>query len=715
MRENLGILRMNALRGLLDRNERGEVSMVKSRCVFAAVLVALVGFASVSHAQVTQAAAEARARALVSRMTLDEKIAQMHGIRDGDRFRLIPALPRLKIPEFHITNGPAGVSHGSGGPQLPATALPSPTALAATWDLKLAHLYGAVGGTEALALGNQLLEGPDVNIIRVPQNGRAFENYSEDPWLTSRIAVADIEGIQSAGALANVKHFLANNQESNRMTINEIIGERELREIELPGFEAAVKEAHVASVMCAYPRINGDYACENIPYLDGILRKEWKFDGFVISDFGATHSTVQSMQAGLDAEFPTGRFYTDALKKAIEDGKVPQAALDKALIRRYAKMIEFGFFDGGKRVPALDVLKDGAASRTIAEQGMVLLKNEGSILPLDRAKLKLVGLIGTYAVRPLTGGGGSADVLPLYTINPDDGIQRMVIPGGYQGGSRSVDGSNLDEAVKLAKASTVAVVMVGSNEGEGSDHPIDLSAADNKLIEAVAAANPKTVVVLKTGGAVTMPWLDKVAAVLEAWYPGEEDGNAVARVLFGEVNPSGKLPVTFPVSAQDTLARDPAAYPGNGKEVTYKEGINVGYRWYQTNGIKPLFPFGYGLSYTTFSYSNLAVSALPGHKGTLVTFQVRNTGKVAGTEVAQVYLGFPQIEEGNEAPRQLKGFEKVSLAPGESKTVRISLNPRTFSYWSTTKHDWAVVPGEYKILVGASSEDIRLEGAQQAP
>ena len=297
--------------------------MVKS-IAFAVVLLALTPFVSSEQTLASHAAARARAIAIVSRMTLDEKIDQMHGIRDGQEFRLIPALLRLGVPEFHITNGPAGVSLGWGGPQKPATALPSPTALAATWDLDLARLYGAVGGSEALALGSQLLEGPDINIIRVPQNGRAFENYSEDPFLTSRMAVADIRGIQSVGALANVKHFLANNQETNRNSINEIIDERALREIYLPGFEASVKEGHVASLMCAYPRINGDFACENNAYLNDILRKEWKFDGFVISDFGATHSTAKSLEAGLDAEFPMGRYYAEPLKQAVQSGQVSQ-------------------------------------------------------------------------------------------------------------------------------------------------------------------------------------------------------------------------------------------------------------------------------------------------------------------------------------------------------------------------------------------------------
>ena len=648
-------------------------------------------------------------------MTLDEKIAQMHGIREGDKFRVMAAVPRLNVPELHITNGPAGVSMGSGGPQKPATALPSPTALAATWDPALAHLYGAVGGIEALALGSQLLEGPDINIIRVPQNGRAFENYSEDPFLTSRIAVADIEGIQSAGAMANVKHFLANNQETNRNSINEVIGERALREIYLPGFEASVKEGHVASLMCAYPRINGDFACENKAYLNDILRKEWKFDGFVISDFGAAHSTAKSMEAGLDVEFPMGRFYTEPLKQAVESGQVSKAELDEALVRRFTKMIEFGLIGTQKKVPALDVVKDGLASRKIAEAGMVLLKNDGGVLPLDRTKLRGVALIGPYAVRTLTGGGGSADVLPLYTIEPINGLRGQIQPMGFRGGVQVADGNDVAAAAKLAKASDVAIVMVGANEGEGADHPIDLSPDQNKLIETVVAANPKTIVVLKTGSAVPMPWLDKVAAVLEAWYPGEEDGNAVADVLFGVVNPSGKLPVSFPKSAEDTLARNPEQYPGNGKEVHYTEGIAVGYRWFETNGIKPLFPFGYGLSYTTFGYSKPSVAALPGHKGVTVTFEIQNTGKIAGAEVAQVYVGFPQIEEGNEPPRQLKGFQKVFLEPGATKTLTVTLNPRAFSYWSTEKHDWVIQPGSYKIMIGASSEDIRLETATEAP
>jgi beta-glucosidase len=608
-----------------------------------------------------------------------------------------------------MTNGPAGPSLGWGGRQKPATAMPSPTALAASWDVALAREYGAVIGAESLATGARLIEAPDINIIRVPQNGRAFENFSEDPYLNSRMAVADVEGIQSTGALANIKHYFANNQETNRMTINELIDERAMREIYFPAFEACIKEAHAASIMCAYPIVNGTHVCENKPLLKDILQ-EWGFDGFVISDNGAVHSTVPSMKAGLDFEFGMGRFYAEPLKQAVVSGQLAESAIDNALIRRLAKMIEFGLFQPVKD-PALDVLKDGRISREIAEQSLVLLKNDSALLPLNGAKLRKVALIGPYAVRALPGGSGSADVLPTYTIEPSNGVRQQLLPGGFASRLETIDGNDLEEAAKLAKESEVAIVMVGANQGEGSDHPIDLSPAQNKLIEIVAGANPKTVVVLKTGSAITMPWIDRVAAVIEAWYPGQEDGYAVARVLFGEVNPSGKLPITFPVSGQDTLARNSDQYPGNGKEVHYSEGINVGYRWFATNGIKPLYPFGYGLSYTTFEYSKPRLVSSEHKPEATVSFEVKNTGKFAGAEIAQIYVGFPAITEGDEPPRQLKGFQKVNLLPGESRTLAIRLDARAFSYWSVLKHEWLVVPGDYKVMIGASSEDIRQESS----
>jgi beta-glucosidase len=585
--------------------------------------------------------------------------------------------------------------------------LPSPISLAASWDVNLARRFGEIEGLESRALGNELLEAPDVNIVRIPQSGRAFETYGEDPFLTSRLAVANIEGIQSKGVIANVKHYLANEQETDRGKINEIIAERPLREIYMPAFEAAVKEAHVASVMCAYPRLNGLYNCENPPILEDVLRKEWKFNGFVTSDFGAVHSTVPSLQAGLDLEMPSGIYFGAELKKAVEAGQVSEALIDKALIRRFAKMIEFGLFGKHPPAPAIPIFEHGKVSREIAEQSIVLLKNEGGLLPLDDKTVKSIAVLGPYAVRARSGGGGSSRVIPFYSIEPFDGIAGHA-SNAYD--CELLDGTDIDEAVAAAKRREVAIVMVGDDQGEDHDHSIQLTDAENKLVSAVAAANPRTIVVLKSGAAITMPWLDQVHAVVEAWYPGEEDGNAVARVLFGDVNPSGKLPISFPASAHDTLARNPEQYPGDHREVHYTEGLEVGYRWFQANALKPLFPFGFGLSYTEFKYSDLKVVHGSASGSSTVTVRVTNTGKRSGAEVVQLYLGFPPIPEGDEAGRQLKGFSKVALEPGESKLVSIALNARSFSYWSVAAHDWKVPSGVFQVMVGSSSEDIRLQG-----
>ena len=648
----------------------------------------------------------ARARSIVSRMTLDEKIAQVHGIRDAQYFRYVPGVKRLGIPPLRITNGPAGVGHGGSSPPLRATALPAPIALAASWDVNLARRYGELAGEETRELGSDLLESPDINIIRVPQNGRAFESFTEDPYLNARLAVASIEGTQGTGALANVKHFVANNQEEGRRTIDERIDERSLREIYLPGFEYSVHEAKVASVMCAYQRVNGAFNCENMPLLDEILRKEWRFPGFVISDYGAVHSTIPSALSGLDLEMPTGKFFAEDLKTAVQNRAVPVSRLDDMLVRRYAEMIRFGIFDQRANPKPLPVLEHGRTAREIAEQGMVLLKNQDNLLPLDYLKLNSLALIGPDAVRTKTGGGGSSKVVPLYTIAPFDGIS------AHMQLSKRVDlldGNDVAAAVAAAKKDDVAVVMVGDDEAEGHDHPIELTPAQNDLIQAIAAANPRTIVVLKSGSAMLMPWLDSVHAVLEAWYPGQEDGNAVADVLFGNVNPSGKLPITFPRHVQDTPAGDPGRYPGDGRTVHYSEELKVGYRGYQANHVEPLFPFGFGLSYTTFSFSALKVTASPGGKHSAqVQFRVTNTGQRAGAEVTQVYVGFPSIPTGDEPPRQLKGFRKIMLAPGESRELTVPLNERSFSYWSSKEHAWRVQPGSYSIEVGSSSQDLPL-------
>lgn len=644
--------------------------------------------------------ATTRARRLVARMTLDEKIAQVHGIKDATHFRFVPGVPRLGIPELRVTNGPAGVGPGGAGSQQPATAWPAPIALAASWDTELARTYGRMAADEARSLGSNLLESPDINIARVPQGGRVFESYGEDPYLVSRLAVANIEGIQSTGMIANVKHYVANNQETDRGSINEIIGERPLHEIYMPAFEASVKEAHVASLMCAYPRVNGFYNCENKLLLGDLLRKEWDFDGFITSDFGAVHSTTASVLAGLDLELPTGVYFSGALRKAVDSGEMPIEVIDGMLIRRYAKMMERGWFGPQPNAIPIPVLAHGAVARTIATQSMVLLKNDGELLPLDREAVQSAALLGPYAVRQMTGGGGSSHVIPLYSVAPADGLNAALLS---QTKLVILDGYDIDAAVAAAKRAQVAIVMVGDDEGEDHDHSIELPKAQNRLIAAVAKANPKTIVVLKSGSAVLMPWLSDVPAVLEAWYPGEEDGNAVADVLFGKVNPSGKLPLTFPRSVKDTLASNQDQFPGDGKTVHYSEGLNVGYRAYTSHGAPPLFPFGFGLSYTSFRFDDLNVTLLRDDTHVSIRFRVTNTGTRVGAEVAQLYLSFPLIAEGNEPPQQLKGFRKVMLRPGESKIVNFQLDPRALSFWSERSHAWKIAPGEFHVTVGDSS------------
>ena len=652
--------------------------------------------------------AVARAKALVARMTLDEKIAQLHGIQTPDHYRYVPGIPQLGIPPLGITNGPAGAGPGQQSPQLRATALPAPISVAASWDLGLARRYGALAARESRDLGSDLLEGPDVNIIRNPQGGRSFESFTEDPYLDSQLAVASIDGIQREHVLANVKHFIANNQETHRMSIDEWVGERALHEIYMPAFKAAVQRADVASIMCAYPKVNGTFNCQNKPLLTGALRKEWHFKGFVMSDYGAVHSTIPSALNGLDLEMPTGKYFGSALKTAVLQGDVPISAINDMLVRRYATMMRFGLFGPLPELSPIPVLQDGKASRKMAEQGMVLLKNSNGLLPLDAQTVQSIALIGPYAVRANTGGGGSSHVWPLDTIPPADGIAAHIIHDRLS----VLDGCDLKAAVAAAKRANIAIVMVGDSDTEGRDQSLELPGTQNALIEAVAAANPHTIVVLKTGSAVLMPWLHSVAAVVEAWYPGEEDGDAVANVLFGKVDPSGKLPITFPMNVDQTPARNPSTYPGNGQEVHYTEGIEVGYRWYLSHNAQPLFPFGFGLSYTTFSFSSLKViPGLDGSRSAEVHFRVTNTGHRAGAEVAQVYVGFPNLAEGNEPPRQLKGFRKIYLAPGQSREVTVRLNAAAFSYWSIKSHTWRVQPGRYSIQVGSSSEDLPLSAS----
>jgi beta-glucosidase len=646
---------------------------------------------------------EERARQLVAQMTLDEKISQIHMLDVKAHPREVPGIERLGIPAFKITNGPAGAGPGDRSPTEPATALPAALALAASWDTALAERFGQLIGQEVAARGEHLLEAPGVNIARVPQNGRNFEYFGEDPWLASRLAVAEIRGVQSERVIAEVKHFAANNQEAARKTINEVIDERTLREIYLPAFEAAVKEANVGAVMAAYPSVNGEFGCENTHLLQDILRHDWGFTGFVQSDYTATRDAVRSAHAGLDLAMKPDH-YSAEMKAAVLNGAVPERLVDQMVARRLTQMAKFGMLDGERVPQPIPAQEHGTLAREIGEQCVVLLKNAGPQLPLDRTKVRSIAVIGPAAEGARTGGGGSSAVTPLYTVAPVDGIKQAA------GATVSVTyhlGDKLNEATEAAKAADVAIVMVGNKDAENHDRTsLALPDDQDALIAAVAAVNPHTIVVLKTGGAVLMPWLDRVPAVLEAWYPGEEDGNIVAAVLFGAANPSGKLPLTFPNSDRQVPASAPEQYPGVNGTATYSERLLVGYRWYDERNEAPLFPFGFGLSYTTFEISHLSLTT-PGASGSRqLSVEVRNTGHRAGAEVVQVYVSAPS--SAGEPPRQLKGFAKVSLAPAETKRVTITLDPRAFSIWSVQKNIWVVVAGTHTVYVGSSSRNLPL-------
>ena len=654
----------------------------------------------------------ARAEAIVAKMTLAQKVMEMHGIQDADHQRYVPGIASLGIPPLVVTNGPAGVGPGDPHTQAPATALPAPELLAATWDPSQAGAYGRVMGTESADLGNSLLEGTDVNVVRVPQNGRAFENYGEDPYLASQLAVANIKGVQSAGVIGEVKHFDAYSQENNRFALNENVDERTLHEIYDPPFQAAVQQGGADAVMCAYPKVNGTFSCENNELLTTDLRDDWGFQGFVTSDFGATHSTVPSIEAGMNLEMPTGVYYDTALTTAVQDGQVSVSTIDNLLVRRFATMIRIGLFDHPRTITPIPAQADGAVSREIADQGIVLLRNQPGVLPLNPSASQSIAVIGPYAGAASTGGGGSSHVDPLYTVSPVAGITGAV---GSHATVTYNDGSDPAAAAALAKSSSVAIVMVGDNETEGTDRTsLALSGNQDALVEAVAAANPKTIVVLKSGAPVLMPWVGSVAGIVEAWYPGEEDGDAVADVLFGRVDPSGKLPLTFPVQASDVPANTPAQYPGVNGTATFSEGVFIGYRHYDEADIAPLFPFGFGLSYTDFAFSGLSVRPGAGGKVT-VSAVVTNTGHRRGAEVAQLYVGDPSSSAVPEPPDQLEGFAKVSLAPGQHQRVTFTLDARSFSYWDTAANGWRVAGGQYRISVGDSSRNLPLTASVRLP
>jgi beta-glucosidase len=689
-------------------------AMSRSLAVIVVVLgiaVAPVASAGAAVPNGRHPSAEQRAAALVAQMTLDEKISQTHTTLKGAGgiARFVPGVPRLGIPDFLITNGPAGVGTGAVPQQPNATALPAPVALAASFDTTLAHDYGVVEGRETGDVGHSLIEAPDVNMVRVYRNGRAFENYGEDPYLAGRLAVANIDGIQSQGVLAEVKHYAANDQEQDRKTVHEVIDDRTLHEIHLPAFEDAVKQGHVAAVMCAYPNVNDAFMCENRHLIDDVLRKQWGFSGFVQSDASATHTAAGSVAAGQDLELRDHGPYDEELRQAVVDGQVSMSALDTLIIRRLATEIRAGLFEHPRTITPIDAAAGGAVARRVADQSAVLLKNAANQLPLNASTVHSVAVIGPYAGVAHPGGGGSSHVNPLYTVSPVDGIARRGVT------VTSSNGSDTAAAATLAGAADVAVVVIGDVEREGADRPsLSLTGNQDQLVKSVVAANPHTVVVLNSGAPVLMPWVDDVPAILQAWYPGEEDGNALAALLFGDVNPSGKLPVTFPRTETQTPVNTPERYPGVNGTAVYSEQLQVGYRWYDAQGEAPLFPFGYGLSYTSFAFSHPRVTPVLWPCGQVtVDVDVTNTGSRAGAEVAQVYLTFPAVA--GEPPRQLKGFQKVDLRPGERRHLRFTLDQRAFSVWDSTAQRWTPVTGRFQVSIGDSSRDLPLSAPVIVP
>jgi beta-glucosidase len=844
-------------------------------------------------------AVDQRVEALLGQMTLANKIDMATGEFCNLYGFFNAPVPRLKIPALSMADGPAGVRIAGSNPVNDgnATAMPAPIALAATWDVNLAKSYGDVLGDESFATGHNVLLGPAIDIVRTALGGRGFETFGEDPFLSSEIAVPYTQAIQAHPVLANAKHASLYNQETERLNdahgLNVIVDERPMIEIYMPTFEAVIKRANIGTAMCAFNKVNGAYECEDAVSID-LLRNTFGLQGFIMSDYGATRSTVPSALAGLDQEQPAEHFYGQALSDAVSNGQVPQEILDGKMRHILRPMFEHKLFDQPVQIGTFDAQAHAAIARTVAEQSIVLLKNTDNALPLAAANLKSIAVIGGDAANASAQGGGSSKVKSAYGVTPLDGITTLVgsgvtvthtegtdpitaanqIPGGEhavpssvlepaggEAGAHGLQGSyylNTDfsgtpavtrvdrqvavmmgfmnfgfaaqalptlpseftvapfsarwtgtltvpvtgeytftltsrgratlliggspvipdtashtlapssgtvqlnagekhniqvdyvaehetinteggtvggevllswtppegavepgiaAAAEAAKAADVAIVVVRDFEAEGRDRPsITLPNNQDQLIAEVAKANPRTIVVVQTGAPIAMPWLDNVPAVIEAWYGGQEQGNAIAAALFGSVNPSGKLPVSFPKSLEEAPASTPEQFPGVNGVVNYSEGIFVGYRWFDNENVEPLFPFGYGLSYTTFTYDGLQIdnpAPVDGQQQPVkVSFNVTNSGQRSGAELAQVYVGkLPGAVE--TPPRQLAGFTKVALDPGASQTVSVQINPRSLSYWDTDMGAWVTPPGTVPIYVGSSSRDVRLTGSAQ--
>ena len=695
---------------------------------------------------------EKRVEDALSRMTLEEKVAILHA---QSKFSSA-GVPRLGIPEVWCTDGPHGIRpevlwdewDQAGWTNDSCTAFPALTCLAATWNPEMSALYGKSIGEEARYREKDILLGPGVNIYRTPLNGRNFEYMGEDPYLSLRMVVPYIEEVQKNGVAACVKHFALNNQETHRHGIDVEVDDRALNEIYLPAFKAAVQEGGAWAVMGAYNKYKGEHCCHNRYLLNDILKRDWAFDGVVVSDWGGTHDTKQAAENGLDMEFGS---WTDGLSwgasnaydnyylaapylDMLRKGEASTATLDDKA-RRVLRLIFRTAMNTRKPFGSLNSPEHLAAARRIAGEGMVLLKNEGGVLPIDLGRAKTIAVVGENAIKMMTVGGGSSSLKVRHEYTPLEGIRAAAagkaeviyergyvgdVTGDYNGVKTGQDLSeSRSEAQLIADAAAAArkadaVIFVGGlnksnhQDCEGDDRlQYGLPYAQDKVIGALAEANPNLAVVIVSGNAVAMPWIDRVPAVLEAWFSGSEAGNALADVVFGAVNPSGKLPFTFPVRLEDNGAHTLGEYPGADK-VKYNESIFVGYRWHDKEQLKPLFAFGHGLSYTAFAVGNVKAdrTTLAPNGSIRISADVTNTGDRAGAEVVQLYIG----DEQSSLPRpvkELKGFQKVSLNPGQTQTVTFEITPGMLQYYDDAKGAWVAEPGAFTAYVGAASDDIR--------
>ena len=678
---------------------------------------------------------EQRIEDALSRMTLHEKVDMCHA---QSKFSS-PGVSRLGIPEVWTSDGPHGIREevlwdewkGAKWTNDSCTAYPALTCLAATWNPDIAALYGKSIGQEARYRNKNVLLGPGVNIYRTPLNGRNFEYMGEDPFLASTMVVPYIREVQKNGVAACVKHFALNNQEDNRYEVNVEISDRALREIYLPAFEAAVKEGKAWAVMGSYNKYKHEHCCHNNTLLNKILKQEWAFDGVVISDWGGTHNMKEAAMNGLDMEFGTWTndrkeaesnsykqyYLADPFLKVIQSGEIDEKIVDEK-VRRILRLIFRTTMDRTRPWGSFSGIQHTTAARQIAEEGIVLLKNNKKTLPLDPDKINKLLIVGENATRQMTKGGGSSSLKVRHEYSPLEGIisrfgkEKVTYIKGYS--SKEEKAESLETLSAAAKEADAVIFFGGLNkekkqDSEGADRTsYSLPYGQDEIIATLAKANPKTVVTIISGNAVAMPWADQVNAIVEGWYCGSEAGNAIAAVLAGDVNPSGKLPFTYPVSLNDNGAIATGGYPGTNGEEKYSEDIYVGYRWTDKKNIKPLFSFGHGLSYTKFEYGKAALKGnTMGTDGTItLTVSVKNTGSRNGAETVQLYLEQinPQIDR---AVKELKGFQKVFLKAGETKAISFTITGDALRYWDEKESSWKVSPGNYEALVAASSTDIR--------